>query len=105
MYIIKEKIYPAFVSKYYSNFEKQFILLMIPNREGHKTRSEGWWHYLAIRKLSWLLKGITSKCHGDFYCLNCFHSFATKKNFNCIKEYVKTKIFLTLYCFLKTLKY
>ena len=27
-----------------------------------------------------LLRGTTSKHHGDFYCLNCLHSFATKKN-------------------------
>ena len=96
MYIIKEKIYPAFVSKYYSNFEKQFILLMIPNREGHKTRSEGWWHYLAIKKLSGLLKGITSKCHGDFYCLNCFHSFATKNKLQLHKRVCKNKDFFNI---------
>ena len=30
------------------------------------------------KKLSTLLRGITSKCHGDFYCLNCLHSFATE---------------------------
>ena len=33
------------------------------------------WHYLAVKKLSALLRGITSKHEGDFYCLNCFHSF------------------------------
>ena len=36
------------------------------------------WHYLAVKKLSALLRGITSKHHGDFYCLNYFHSFTTK---------------------------
>ena len=41
---------------------------MIPNGER--------WHYFSIKKLSALLKGITSKHHGDFCCLNCFHSFA-----------------------------
>ena len=24
------------------------------------------------------LKGITSKHHGDFYCLNCLHSFSAE---------------------------
>ena len=38
------------------------------------------WHYLAVKKLSALLRRITSKCHGDFYYLNCLHSFATEKN-------------------------
>ena len=41
---------------------------MIPNGEG--------WHCLAVKKLSPLLRGITSKHHSDFYCLNCLHTFA-----------------------------
>ena len=36
------------------------------------------WHYLAVKSLSALLKGITSKHDGDFYCLNCFHSYTTE---------------------------
>ena len=36
------------------------------------------WHYLAVRKLSALLRGIASKHEEDFYCLNCFHSFRAK---------------------------
>ena len=43
---------------------------MTPNGEG--------WHYLAVRKLSALLREIMSKHHGDFYCLNYLHSFATE---------------------------
>ena len=35
-------------------------------------------HYLAGKELSDLLRGITSKHHGDFYCMNCFHFFVTK---------------------------
>ena len=30
------------------------------------------------KKLSVLLRGITSKDCSDFYCLNCLHSFATE---------------------------
>ena len=30
------------------------------------------------KKLSALLRGITSKHYGDFYCLNCLHYFRTK---------------------------
>ena len=67
----KEKIYPAYVSKHNSNSEKQVILLMISN-------GEKLWHYLAVKKLSASLRGITSKNDGDFYCLNCLHSFRTK---------------------------
>ena len=35
------------------------------------------WHYLAVKSLTTLLRGITSNHHGDFYCLNCFHSYTT----------------------------
>ena len=37
------------------------------------------WHYVAVKKLSALLRGITSNNHGDFYCLNCLHSYRTKE--------------------------
>ena len=35
------------------------------------------WHYVAVKSLPALLRGITSNDHGDFYCLNCFHSYKT----------------------------
>ena len=57
----KEKIYPACVSKHRSNHEKQVILLMIPNGEKREAKSEGQWQYLAVKKLSALLRGVTSK--------------------------------------------
>ena len=45
LYVEKGKIYPSYV-------------LMIPNGEG--------WHFLKIKNLSPLLKGITLKNNGDF---------------------------------------
>ena len=33
---------------------------------------------LPVKKLSALLRGITSKHDGGFYCLNCFHLYSTK---------------------------
>ena len=48
LYAKKEKEYPPYVSKRNSNREKQSVLLMIPN--GQKS------HYLAVKKLSALLK-------------------------------------------------
>ena len=42
---------------------------MILNEE-----KEGW-HCLLVKKLSGLLRGITSKHHGNFHCLNCLHYF------------------------------
>ena len=61
-----KKIYSAYVSKHNSNSEKQVILFMIPNGEK--------WHYLAVKKLSALLREISSKHYdffNDFYCLTC----------------------------------
>ena len=89
LYAKKENIYPASVSKIIE------ILLMIPNREKRKAKSEGRQHYLAVKKLSALLRGVTSKYYGD-YCMNCLHSFETKTNLNRIKEYVKINIFVAL---------
>ena len=36
------------------------------------------WHYLVVKNLSGLLRGITSNHKEDFYCLNCFCSYSTK---------------------------
>ena len=52
----------SYKSKYNLTRENQLILLMIG--DGEK------WHYLTVRSLSSLLKGITSKHKGDPYCLN-----------------------------------
>ena len=65
-----KKIEIAYKSKHNLTREKQIILLMISNGEN--------WHYLVVKSLSGLLKGITSNHKEDFYCLNCFHSYRTK---------------------------
>ena len=44
------------------------------------------WHYAAVKRLSGLLRGVTSNHNNDFYCLNCFHSYSTK---NKLEEYKK----------------
>ena len=44
------------------------------------------WHYLVLKKLSGLLRRITSTHKGDFYCLNCFHSFRTKNKLETYKK-------------------
>ena len=64
-----EKICHAYKSKYNLTRKNQVILLMIS--DGEK------WHYLAVKSLHALLKGITSKHKGDFYCLNCFYAYTT----------------------------
>ena len=72
LFVKKEKIYPAYLSKHNSNGEKQVTSLVIANGEGCKAKSEGRrWHYLAVKKISALLRGIRSKNNDDFYFLNC----------------------------------
>ena len=44
------------------------------------------WHYLTVKNLSRLLRGITSNHDGDFYCLNCFHSYRTKNKLDAHKK-------------------
>ena len=36
------------------------------------------WHYLAVKSLPALFRWTTSNHHGNFYCLNCFHSCTTR---------------------------
>ena len=72
LYAKNDKIDPACISKHNSNCGKQVFLLMISDGEKQC-------NYLAIKKLSALLRGISSKHHGDSYCLNCLLSFVTKK--------------------------
>ena len=76
-----EEIRHACKSKHNLNRENQVILLMIT--EGEK------WHYLAVKKLSALFNGITSKHKGDFYCLDCFNSYRTEEKFKKHKKVCK----------------
>ena len=81
------EISPAYISKIDTNCQKQIILLMIPNEE-----REGW-HYLAVKRLSALLRGITSNNNGGFYCLNYLHSFRTENKLGCHEKVYKNKNF------------
>ena len=57
----------AYKSKYNLKRENQVILLMIT--DGEK------WHYLAVKKLSALLRGITGNNNEDFYCVIIMETF------------------------------
>ena len=46
------------------------------------------WHYITVKGLSALLKGITSKHKADFYFLNCFHPYRKEKK---LKKYEKVR--------------
>ena len=106
LYNKKENIYPAYVSQHKSNCEKQVILLMTPNGLWRKAKSEEQqWHYLVVKDLLALSREVTSKNNGDFYYLNCRHSFKTNKKLESHKKFMRIKIFITELCLLKTLKY
>ena len=44
------------------------------------------WHYLTVKNLLGLLKGITSAHEKYCYCLNCFHSYRTKNKLESHKK-------------------
>ena len=44
------------------------------------------WHYLVVKRLPGLLKGITSNHNEDFYCLNCVQSYRTKNKLEAYKK-------------------
>ena len=48
------------------------------------------------KKLSAILRGITSKYYGDFYCLNCLHSFRTKSKLESHKKLCENKDFCSI---------
>ena len=48
------------------------------------TDDDNRWHYLAVKSLPALFRGIASTNNGDFYYLNCFHSYRT---FNKLKKH------------------
>ena len=72
------KIHVAYTSKHNLTRENQIILLMITDGEN--------WHYLTVKKLSGLLRGITSNDKEDFYCLNCFCAYSTKNKLEAHKK-------------------
>ena len=56
----KKEIELAYTSKYNGKHKKQVILLMITDKINR-------WHYLAVKRLLALFRGITSSNNGDFY--------------------------------------
>ena len=59
-----------------------------------KAKSEGQqWHYLAVKKLSALLRGVMSKYYSDFYSLDCILSLEQKANLNRIGKLCENEEF------------
>ena len=76
-----KKIGHAYKSKFNLTRENQVIFLMIT--DGEK------WHYLAVTKLSALLRGVIGNNNEDFYCLNCFRAYTTENKLETHKKVCK----------------
>ena len=85
MFYMLEK-YPASALKHNSNHEKQVLFLMIPNRKE--------WHYLAVKKLSTLLRGINQKIMVIFVVWIVSIPLKQKTNLNRMNNVVKLNIFV-----------
>ena len=46
------------------------------------------WHYLAVKHLPRVLRGLSLNHVGDNYCLGCFHSYRTPNKLKNMKGFV-----------------
>ena len=69
-----KKIYLAYKSKYNRKCKDQVVLLMITDNEEDTPDK---WHYLAVKSIARLFRGMPSSNNRDFYCLGCLHSVLT----------------------------
>ena len=74
----KEKMYPTYVSKHNSNLE-----MILPREK---------MHYFAVKNIG-TIKRITWKNNGDFYYLDCLHSFRTKSKLESHRKVCENKDF------------
>ena len=86
MFCLLKKVYLTYVSKYNSNCEKQVGLSMIPSGERC--------HYIAVKQVPALLRGIASKHQGYICCSSCLHSFRTENKLKLHKNVYGHKRFL-----------
>ena len=66
-----KQIRPAYISEHNKERDTKVTLLMITDGTEN-------WHYLAVKSIPGLLRGITSNHNGDHYCLNCFHAYTSE---------------------------
>ena len=97
LYIKEMNIYPAYISKDNFTHEKHIIILMTTNGKR--------WHYLTVKNLSAILRGLTSKHVCDFYCLIYLNFFRTKSKFESHKKLCKNKDFYGFVMPSETVKY
>ena len=85
IFYIKKKC-PVYISKINWDYEKQIVLLMIPNKKRRLALS-------SSKKVSTLLRGITSKHHDYFSCLNYVQFLGTEDKRKSHEKVSKTKDF------------
>ena len=78
-----EKIRHTYKSKYGKNRFKVIFLMITDAKK---------LHYLAVKSLSALLRGVTSNHKENFCCLICFYSYATKIDSKSMRMYSKIMI-------------
>ena len=106
LYAKKEKIYSVYVSKHNSNGKKASCSFNDVKRNKRKAKSEQLlWHYLAVNKLSALLRGITLKRMVIFIVKIALIPLEQNINLNRIKDYVNIKILWCNYAFWRHIKY
>ena len=76
----------AYKSKFNLTRKHQVILLMMTDYCEN-------WHYLCVKKLPALLKGISSNHNGDAYCMNCFKAFKTKSKLEVHKTMCENHVY------------
>ena len=87
-----KEIRQAYISIHNDEHNNQVNLLMITDGTNN-------WHYLAIKNISGLLRGITSNHNGDFDCLNCLHSYRPKNKLKKHEKLCKNHDFCMLIIF------
>ena len=83
----KKELFTTYRSKFNKEREKQVIILMINENETVELE-EHKYHYVAVKRLSRLCRNVISNHNGDAYCLNCLHSFSSKRS---IKKHEKIR--------------
>ena len=84
---VKKELFTTYRSKFNKEREKQVIILMINENETVELE-EHKYHYVAVKRLSRLCRNVISNHNGDAYCLNCLHSFSSKRS---IKKHEKIR--------------
>ena len=69
----KKKINIIKTSKYNNTRKHKVILLIISDEDNN-------WHYICVKNLKALCRGVFSNNHGDYYRLNCLHAYRTKNS-------------------------